>query len=68
MRTDCHGSCRSWSCTAGFDPPASTSMLGQQLTGTEIERGGAPIEAISPHPLRKPSSSPKDGGFAAIAA
>lgn len=44
------------------DPPASTLMLGQQLTGTEIEQRWVPIERISPHLVQAVILS-EDGGF-----
>ncbi len=45
-----------------IDPPASTLMLGQQLTGTEIEQRWVPIERISPHLVQAVILS-EDGGF-----
>lgn len=44
------------------DPPASTLMLGQQLTGTQIEQRWVPIERISPHLVQAVILS-EDGGF-----
>jgi len=44
------------------DPPASTLMLGQRLTGTEIEQTWRPIERISPHLVQAVILS-EDGAF-----
>jgi monofunctional biosynthetic peptidoglycan transglycosylase len=44
------------------DPPMSTLMLGQRLTGTPIERRWVPLERISPH-LVKAVILSEDGGF-----
>lgn len=44
------------------DPPTSTLMLGQRLTGTEIEQTWRPIERISPHLVQAVILS-EDGAF-----
>jgi monofunctional glycosyltransferase len=44
------------------DPPASTLMLGQRLTGTEIEQKWVPIERMSPNLIQAVILS-EDGGF-----
>lgn len=44
------------------DPPASTLMLGQQLTGTEIEQRWVPIGRMSPNLIQAVILS-EDGGF-----
>jgi monofunctional glycosyltransferase len=45
-----------------IDPPTSTLMLGQRLTGVEIEQKWVPIERISPNLVHAVILS-EDGGF-----
>ncbi len=45
-----------------IDPPTSTLMLGQRLTGMEIEQKWVPIERISPNLVHAVILS-EDGGF-----
>lgn len=45
-----------------IDPPTSTLMLGQRLTGTEIDQRWRPLGRISPHLVQAVILS-EDGGF-----
>jgi monofunctional biosynthetic peptidoglycan transglycosylase len=45
-----------------FDPPTSTLMLGQRLSGTAIEQTWVPLERISPNLVHAVILS-EDGGF-----